>query len=68
VTRAKSIAFAIRIGMRSAVKEIRRHFNVAKKERGMKWVYGHPTQMALLLPRCEVRSFARLARDMEDGQ
>lgn len=64
MTRAKSIAFALRIGMgRSVVKDIRRYFNTAKRDRGMKWVYGHPTEFALLLPTGATKTFAQMARE-----
>lgn len=67
MTRAQCIARALQLRYgREVVKEIRRHFNTPKSERGFKWVYATPPLMwAIELPTMREKSFAQLAREAE---
>jgi len=66
VTRARAIAFSFRLGSGASMrKEIRRYFNTAKRDRGMKWVYGYDSLFGMLLPPGNVKSFAEMAREQE---
>ena len=66
MTRARVIARAIRNGYgRDAIAAIRAHFNIAKKDRGFKWVYGMPRLYAMHLPSGVEKSFMQLAREQE---